>query len=269
VEPETWVPDTTELEKPNTARIYDYLLGGYHNFEIDRSMAEKILLITPHLRLTAQISRAFVRRAVCYMVEQGIDQFLDIGSGIPTVGNVHEVAQSTNPAARVVYVDIDPVAVAHSQTMLSGNPQAAAIRGDLLWPDQILDHPDVRRLLDLSRPLGLLLTAVIHWIPDDGMAYASVRRLREAMTPGSFLALLHGVPEVQPADRERELAETAQRVATSKLRTPEEILSFFEGLELVEPGLVLTPLWHPEGPDDVGLDEPAMALALAGVGRKP
>jgi hypothetical protein len=266
---ETWVPDPAYMDRPSPARIYDYLLGGYHNFEIDRTTAENLLLITPHLRLTAQISRAFVRRAVRYLSDQGIAQFLDIGSGIPTVGNVHEVAQSANPSARVVYVDIDPIAVAHSQAILAGNPRAAAIRSDLRRPDEILGHPDVGHLLDFGRPLGVLLTAVIHYIPDDGEADAAVRRLREVMASGSFLVIAHGVPETQMPDREKALADAVQRVAATKQRTAEEILPFFEGLELIEPGLVLTPLWRPEGPDDVGLDEPQLSLSLVGVGRKP
>jgi SAM-dependent methyltransferase len=266
---EASVPDTAFVDRPSPARIYDYLLGGFHNFEIDRITAENLLRITPQLRLMAQISRAFVRRAVRYLGDHGIAQFLDIGSGIPTVGNVHELAQSANPAARVVYVDIDPIAVAHSQAMLAGNPRAAAIRSDLRRPDEILGHPDVRRLLDFSQPLGLMLTAVIHYIPDDGEAYAVVRRLREAQAPGSFLVIVHPVPETQPVERERELTEALQRVLTNKSRTAKEILPFFEGLELVEPGLVLTPLWRPEGPDDVGLDEPQLGMALAGVGRRP
>jgi SAM-dependent methyltransferase len=266
---ETWTPDDAAQDRPSPARVYDYLLGGFHNFEIDRLTAEKVLLITPHLRLTAQISRAFLRRAVRYLAEQGIDQYLDIGSGIPTAGNVHEVAQSANPAARIVYVDIDPIAVAHSRAILVANPRATAIREDVRAPDHILRDPEVTKLLDFGRPIAIVLATVMHYVPDDAQAYAAVRRLREAMAPGSFLVIAHGTPEMQTADREKQLAEAIQRITTTKVRTADEILLFFEGLELVEPGLVLTPLWRPEGPDDVGLDTPELSLSLVGVGRKP
>jgi hypothetical protein len=266
---EDWVTEEADPARPSAARIYDYYLGGYHNFEVDRAFAEQALLITPHLRLTAQISRAFLRRAVRYLSGQGIDQFLDIGSGIPTVGNVHEVAQAANPDARVVYVDLDPVAVAHSLAILAHNQKATAIRGDVRAPDDILDHPDVRRLLDFGRPVAIILAALLHWVPDDATAYAVVRRLREAMAPRSFLVIAHAVPETQPADRAQKLAEAVARVQSTKVRSAEEILLFFEGLELVEPGLVLTPLWRPEGPDDLGLDRPEISLCVAGVGRKP
>jgi len=137
---DTWTPDDVLADKPNASRMYDYLLGGYHNFEIDRLAAKKVLEFYPDMRLAAYACRAFLRRVVNFLVEQGIDQFLDIGSGIPTVGNVHEVAQKANPAARVVYVDIDPVAVAHSRAMLKDNPNATAIRADARQQDQIINH---------------------------------------------------------------------------------------------------------------------------------
>jgi SAM-dependent methyltransferase len=264
-----WITEETPLDRPNTARMYDYVLGGYHNFEADRQMAEKVMEITPFMRLTAQINRGFLRRAVRYLTDQGIDQFLDIGSGIPTAGNVHEIAQASNPAARVVYVDIDPVAVAHSKAMLRDNPLVTAIRADVCVPVDILTHPDVTGLLDFGRPLGLLLVAVLHYVPDDDQANAAVARFREILVPGSFLVIAHGIPEIQPPDVERRLVETFHRFSSSKQRTAEQIMRFFEGLELVEPGLVLTPLWHPEGPDDVGLDRPELSLSLVGVGRKP
>ncbi len=263
-----WITDEVDPRKPNAARVYDYYLGGYHNFEVDRAFAAQIDRINPHMRLVAQINRAFLRRAIRYVVGQGIGQLLDIGSGIPTVGNVHEVAQGANPAARVVYVDIDPVAVAHSQAILAGNANAAAIRGDVRAPEEILSHPDVTRLLDLSRPVAIVMAALLHWVPDDVQAYAVVRRLREAMVPGGYLVIVHGVPDTQPQEVADRLNKAVEQVTLSKNRTPAEILPFFEGTELVEPGLVLTPLWRPEGPDDVGLDKPEIGLCMAGVGRK-
>jgi len=263
-----WAGAAIDPDKPNAARIYDYYLGGYHNFEVDRAFAAQIDKITPHLRLTAQINRAFVRRSVRYVVGLGIDQILDVGSGIPTVGNVHEVAQLANPEARVAYVDIDPVAVAHSKSILAGNPRVVAIQGDVREPGSILDHPEVQSLLDFGRPVATVMTALLHWVPDDSQAYAVVRRFREAMVPGSYLIILHGVPEVQPPDRAERLEQAVAKVTATKNRTPAEIMPFYEGMELVEPGLVLTPLWRPEGPDDLGLDRPEIGLCAAGVGKK-
>src|SRR2546423_11334318 len=146
--------------------MYDYFLGGYHNFEIDRKAAEAAIAIYPDFALVMRANRAFLRRAVEYLVAQGVDQFLDIGSGIPTVGNVHEVAQRANPAARVVYVDSDPVAVAHSSAILQGTANTAVIRADTRHPAQILGHPDVRRLLHFDKPLALLLVFILHFIID-------------------------------------------------------------------------------------------------------
>ncbi|MEJ2211651.1 MAG: SAM-dependent methyltransferase [Anaerolineae bacterium] len=191
---ERWIPPEIPLDKPNPARIYDYLLGGYHNFEQDRAVAEQMVQIYPDLFLTAQVNRSFLRRAVTFLLAQGIDQFLDIGSGIPTMGNVHEVAQAANPEAHVVYVDVEPVAVAHGRTMLAGNERAAAIRADVREPEAILAHPEVKRLLDFERPVGLLMVALLHYVIDDAVAYRAVERLRRAMAPGSYMALAHTTP---------------------------------------------------------------------------
>lgn len=256
-------------DKPNHARIYDYFLGGYHNFEVDRVLAEQLLKVLPVARLSAMANRALLRRLVQFLVAQGIDQLLDIGSGLPTVGNVHEVAQTANPAARVVYVDIDPVAVAHSQAILKGNHNAAAIQGDVRQPDQILNHPEVRRLIDLSRPAGILLIAILHIVTDDQLAYGAVRVLRDALAPGSYLAVAHATNESSSNEAVQQAVKTGRAVSDSKMRTRAEVERFFEGLELVEPGLVYVPLWRPEGPDDVCFDQPDRSLSYAGVGRKP
>jgi hypothetical protein len=266
----TWVPDEIPLDRPNAARIYDYLLGGYHNFEVDRLAAEQLAQVYPDMRLSARVNRAFLRRCVRFLAEQGIDQYLDIGSGIPTVGNVHQVAQEANPAARVVYVDIDPVAVAHSQAMLQGNPNATAIGADARQPDQILDHPEVKRLLDLSRPAAVLLAAVLHLVPDDSQAYHTVSTLRAALASGSYVAISHPSCEDVPSEFMQNINKLTARASTVyQYRGHAQIRRFFDGLELVEPGVVHTPLWRPEGPDDLLIDQPARAFCLVGVGRKP
>jgi hypothetical protein len=265
-----WVPDGLSLDRPSSARVYDYWLGGYHNFEIDRVVGERVKAIYPDAVPATHVARALLRRVVRFLGEQGIDQFLDIGSGIPTVGNVHEAAQAANPDARIVYVDIDSVAVAHSRAILADNPNATAIREDAARPERILDHPDVRSLLDFGRPVGVLFLAVLHFIQDERTAYNAVCTMGDALAAGSYIAVSHmtydGAP-VEVVKRMQELYEGSG--IPSVARTRDEILRFFEGLELVEPGVVHSPLWRPEGPDDVFLDQPERALVFAGVGRKP
>ena len=264
-----WRSDDFLADKPNASRIYDYLLGGYHNFEADRLAAKKVLEFRPDVRLAAYACRAFLRRVVNFLGEQGIDQFLDIGSGIPTVGNVHEVAQNANPAARVVYVDIDPVAVAHSQALLKDNPNATVLQADARWPDQILDHAEVKSLLDISQPVGVLLLLVLHAIPDDEEAYAAVRTLRDRVVSGSYIAIAHSSHDKISGEVAKKMEEVSAKTPTrGKIRSGADIQRFFDGLEMVEPGLTLSPLWRPEGPDDVFLDQPERTTALVGVGRK-
>ena len=267
---QTWVPDGIALDRPNPARIYDYNLGGHHNLEVDRIVAQTINAVCPDMALNAHANRAFLRRAVQFLVSQGIQQFLDVGSGLPTIGNVHEIAQRDHPAARVVYVDIDPTAVAHSSAILADNPNATAIQADARQPDRILGHAEVKRLLDFRRPMGILFLSVLHFVVNDEEATRAVHALRDAAAPGSYLAVSHlsfdGVPR-ETAEQFQQLG--ARSAIPSKARSRAEILPLFDGLEWVEPGLVRIPLWRPEGPDDVFLDCPERVLGWAGVGRKP
>ncbi|MGD8397679.1 MAG: SAM-dependent methyltransferase [Anaerolineae bacterium] len=265
----SWVPEGMQFEKPSAARLYDYLLGGYHNFEADRAVADRLVQLFPEIRLAARVNRAYLRRAVTFLVEQGCEQFLDLGSGIPTVGNVHEIAQGINPSARVVYVDIDPVAVSHSQALLEGNAQAVAIEADARDPLAILERPEVRHLLDLDAPLGVLMVALLHYVLDDDVAYRLVATVRDRVAAGSYLAIAHSETRVEPEELAQDLAVTFHQASRAKDRTFDEISCFFEGWALVPPGLVHTPLWRPEGPDDLLLDEPKRALTLAGVAYKP
>ncbi|MBM4464806.1 MAG: hypothetical protein FJ014_04440 [Chloroflexi bacterium] len=266
---DAWMPGGVALDRPSAARIYDYALGGYHNFEIDRLMAEKLFALYPDARLAAQACRAFLRRVVNFLATQGIDQFLDIGSGIPTVGNVHEVAQNANPAARVVYMDIDPVAVAHSKAILKDNPNATAIRGDVRQPEQILNHVEVRSLLDFSKPMAVLLLTMLHFVTDDDQAIGTVRTLRHALVPGSYIAISHGTYDNAPSEVIKQVEEIGKGTPTPpKYRSQAQIRELFEELEVVEPGLVYLSLWRPEGPDDVFLDWPERSLTWGGVGRK-
>ncbi len=264
-----WFDDDFLKDKPNFARIYDFLLGGYHNFETDRLAAQKVIEIHPNARLSTQACRAFLRRVVRFLAEQGIDQFLDIGSGIPTQGNVHEVAQEINPAARVVYVDIDPVAVNHSLALLKDNPTVTTIRADARYPDKILEHEAVKSLLDFSRPVAVLLLLIVHSIPDDDEAYPAVHTLRQALAPGSYMALSHTSMEGASPEVIEKLEKIGAASPTpGRARSRDDILRFFEGFELLEPGLVHLPLWRPDGPEDIFLDQPEQVLVLGGVGRK-
>jgi hypothetical protein len=268
VDKNNWVPKDVPLDKPSAARIYDYLLGGYHNFESDRVVSDKLLALYPNMRLAAQVNRAFLRRTVQFLVGQGIEQFLDIGSGIPTVGNVHEIAQSLNPAARVAYVDLDPIAVSHSQSILVDNPNAIAVNGDVRKPETILELKEIRDLIDLEKPLGLLLVAVLHYVLEDEVAYRTVTTLKDSLAAGSYMAIAHATYAERPADLQSRLDDTFRAASDSRNRTQEQIERFFAGLEVIEPGLVYTPLWRPEGPDDVLLDDPGQSMAIVGVGRK-
>jgi SAM-dependent methyltransferase len=251
------------------ARMYDYFLGGTHNYPADRAAADAIIQLTPIVVQSARVNRAFLRRSVRYLVDRGVRQFLDIGSGIPTAGNVHEIAQIV-PDARVVYVDIDPVAVAESQEILDGNEQATALRGDLRDPEPILDHPELRRLIDFDQPVGLLLAAVLHFVSDDQAAYDIVATLVARLTPGSYLAISHGaVPTLEgPVINHDEARDVYRERTTTPVRLRERagIERFFTGLDLVEPGLVWAPRWRP-APDDPTdfADNPEDCSILVGV----
>ncbi|MEH1013843.1 SAM-dependent methyltransferase [Micromonospora sp. CPCC 206060] len=259
-------PAEIDLSRPSAARVYDYFLGGAHNFEIDRQLAEQIARMTPNLAATMRAGREFLRRAVRVLLAEGIDQFLDIGSGIPTVGNVHEVAQSVNPAARIVYVDIDPVAVAHSRELLAGNDLATVIHADLREPERILAEATASGLLDLSRPVGILLAGVVHFIPDTDRPGDVLATLRAAAVPGSFLVISHSTYEDQPPemlDAQRLSARTDTEIT---LRSRAEITGFFGDWTLLEPGVVHMPLWRPDAPSDLD-DHPERFGAFGGVGR--
>jgi SAM-dependent methyltransferase len=263
-------PTELNLERPSAARIYDYLLGGFHNFDVDRAAAQRITEVLPEMPLFMRANRAFLRRVVRFLTDQGIDQFLDLGSGIPTVGNVHEIAQQANPSASVVYVDYEPVAVTHSRTILQGNSKATVIQADIRQPDVILGHPETRRLLDFNKPTAVLLLSVLLFVTDDEEAYRVVRSVRDALVPGSFIAISHPTPDETPPEQAEKAEKLYAAIGTPvRVRSYNEVGRFFEGLELLEPGLVHIPLWRPEGPDDLFLENPELSGYYGGIGRKP
>ncbi len=241
-----WVPTSVDLEKPSAARAYDYVLGGNHNFQVDRDFVEHVMRHQPEAKRFAIMNRAFMRRAVLFMVERGIRQFLDLGSGIPTVGNVHEIAQDADPSARVVYVDNEHVAVAHSQLILEGNENAAMVQADITRPRHVLNDPETRRLLDFDQPIGLLGITIGHYILDDQDPKGVFASYRDALAPGSYLALTHLTADFDQT-KGNELTEMMRKTQNSVImRTRAQILEFFGDFELVEPGLVNTSRWRPE-----------------------
>ena len=265
----SWAPQGIDLNVPSVSRIYDYFLGGSHNFEVDREAARVALKALPGIPKIGQANRAVMRRAVRFAVDRGITQFLDIGSGIPTFGNVHEVAQAAHPGARVVYVDNDPVAVAHSRAVLEGDPDTAIAAADLRDPGSILENPEVTRLLDLSRPVALMLVAVVHFLSDDDHPAEVIATLRDALAPGSVLVMTHATLEHGPTPAgQRGVQQVYQRTSTPLLmRSAAELEPFFAGFEIVEPGIVPLPYWRPDTPPS-DEDDPSVLHGLAAVGLK-
>ncbi len=263
----SWLPKDVDLEKPSAARCYDYYLGGAHNFAVDRELANKVLQVVPNAREVAYNNRAFLRRVVRYCINQGIRQFLDIGSGIPTVGNVHEIAQKADPESRVVYVDNEPVAVAHSKTILDGNERATIVQADLLDVEDVLDAPETRRLLDFSEPVGLMMVALVHFVPDSARPREVIQRFHERLTPGSLLGFSHVTGDHYPEGVRGlvKLYENSSNPVT--LRSKDEVTGLLSDFELVEPGVVYVPEWHPEADEDVW-EEPERSIVYGAVGRK-
>ncbi|SOB80483.1 SAM-dependent methyltransferase [Streptomyces sp. 1331.2] len=261
----SWVPEGTDLDKPNAARVYDYYLGGSHNFEVDREMARKAIGLWPELPQIMRSNRAFLRRAVTYLAERGVTRFLDIGSGIPTFGAVHEIARTIRPESKVVYVDRDPVAVAHSRLLLEGDPASAVVQADLRDLDDLLAHPEVVELVAAGEPVAVLLVAVAHFVSDDEDPWKLIGVLRDALPPGSALVLSHASLEGRPDQAEDHQKLYRMTPTPLTMRTREQITAMFAGFELVEPGVVYLPQWRPDQPHTVG-EHPERMAGVAGVG---
>jgi S-adenosyl methyltransferase len=265
----TGIPPKVNLDKPSAARMYDYYLGGAHNFAVDREAAERAIAALPATVAGARTNRAFLQRAVRFLVGAGVRQFIDLGSGIPTSGNVHEIAQQMDPGARVVYVDMDAVAVAHGQAVLDGNERTAFLHADMRDVRSVLAAPETRRLIDFDEPVALLMVAVLHFVTDaDGLSDI-VARYRDALPAGGYLALSHMSMTGQP----REFLERFEAVYRNTanpvvLRSRDEIAALFGDLELVEPGVVTLPLWRPDGLSYF-TEDPERFPGFAGVARKP
>ncbi len=253
---------------PSTARIYDYLLGGKDNYPADRAAAAEIEQALPNVRTSFRWNRAFLGRAVRYLVtEQGIRQFIDVGTGLPTVGNVHEVAQQAAPGSRVVYVDNDPVVLAHGRHLLHGVPGTTILEHDLRRTKDILDDPELRALIDFDTPVAVLLVAILHFIPDADDPGAVIKRLLAPFPSGSYLVISHGTADAIPGVNDA-AAVYRQSTSSAHVRTREHVRRLVEGLDLVEPGIVWLPEWRP-GPGAEPVPNPSEAYFYALVARKP
>jgi SAM-dependent methyltransferase len=265
---EDWQPDGVDLQRPNVARVYDYYLGGSHNFAADREMARRAIALWPDLPKIIRANRAFLQRAVAFLAKSGVRQFVDLGSGMPTAGSVHEVARAYDPGARVVYVDIDPVAVEHARLILRNEPGTAVIRADLREPRSVLGDPLLLDVCDLSQPVAVLMVAVLHFVPDSDDPAGIIAAYHDALAPGSYLAISHASDDAQDPEQAAEhRALYARTGATMTMRSAGEITRMLGAWRLVEPGLVPMPLWRPNADDVVPEDADRMP-GYAGVARK-
>ena len=262
------VPKGIDPDRPSPARVYDCYLGGTHNFAADRAVAAQAVAAFPELPQIMRYNRAFLGRAVQMAAREGVDQFLDLGSGIPTAGNVHETARAIRPGARVVYVDIDPVAVIHSRSILADDPDSAVLQADMLEADRVLGDPVVTGMLDLRRPVCLLMVAVLHFQPDTPELRAALTRYRDALPPGSFLVVSHATDEGRPEDVAK-VTDLYNKVSRPLVpRNSEQLRDLLAGWDLVEPGVAQGPDWRPDPANPPPADIWRYATLVA-VGRKP
>jgi hypothetical protein len=258
-------PPEIDIGIAHPARMYDYYLGGKTHFAADREAADRVLAVLPEGRDMAIANRAFLGRAVRFLAARGISQFLDIGPGIPSPGSTGDVLGSIGHDARIVYADNDPIVVAHARAILADSSRTSVVHADLRDPE-LLAGPEIRRVLDFTRPVAVLLVAVLHFIRDQEDPFRIVRDIKDAMAPGSYLALSHGTGDFSPRRATAAVRGYDQAASPFVLRSGKQVERFFDGLDLVDPGLVQLPFWRPDGA--VGPD-PAKIWLYAGVARKP
>lgn len=252
-----------DTSRPHPARIYDYLLGGKDNYEVDRDAGEELAAAAPEVRIGVRANRAFLQRAVRHVVGSGVRQILDIGTGLPTAPNVHETAEEVAEGVHVAYVDNDPIVNAHANALLSRSGPTSIVLGDVRDPRAVLEHPDVRAVIDFDQPVALLLVALLHFLTDEEKPEQVVATLRDALPAGSFLVLSHATSDF--ADRRGAQAVYNKATATLNLRSHAQVEWFFDGFELIEPGLTQVPFWRPDDRPPTGSGEIGF---YGGVARK-
>lgn len=260
------LPTEINLNAPSGARVYDYFLGGKEHFEIDRQAADAINRVVPETSQIALDNRNLLRRAVRWLVEDaGIRQIIDIGSGLPTEGNVHELAHASDPTVRVLYVDIDPIVLAHGRALLADELTTTVIQADIRDADSIFDHPEALDLIDFDRPFAVITAAVLHHLSDDD-AYPAAEGLRRRLTTGSYLVSSNFLDDDEPRARNLEQAFLGSPMGTGRFRTWSELQRIFEGLDMVEPGLVYANDWRPD--EATPTESPVHTLYATGIGRR-
>ncbi|MBA9004192.1 SAM-dependent methyltransferase [Thermomonospora cellulosilytica] len=266
--PEEWASRGIDITKPSIARAYDVVLHGKDNFEADRAFVAEIARLIPEIYDVAAYNRQILGRGVRFLAEQGIRQFLDLGSGLPTVENTHQVAQRVAPDANVVYVDNDPIVLAHGRALLAENDHTTVVTADLRDPRSVLNDPDVTRLIDFDRPVAVLLVGILHHLHDDEDPQGIVKTYMDAVPSGSHLFVTHFCASSQEArDAEKQYLAL---LGTGRFRTVEEITAYFDGLDLLEPGVVPLPLWRPDGPVPPESElTVGQKLMYGGIARKP
>ncbi|MEV5955963.1 SAM-dependent methyltransferase [Streptomyces sp. NPDC051987] len=243
-----------DTSKPHPARIYDYLLGGKDNYEVDRAAGDRIAAAAPEVWISVRANRGFLQRAVRHVVDSGVRQILDIGTGLPTSPNVHEIAQRLAPDVRVAYVDNDPIVKAHGDALLSRAGTTSIVLADLRDPRSVVEHPEVRRIIDFGEPVALFLVAILHFVRDEEEPERIVATLRDALPAGSFLVLSHATGDFAD-DRSEAQNVYNNATASMNLRPRARVERFFDGFELVEPGVTQVPFWRPDTTPPAGSEE--------------
>jgi len=261
------LPQEIDPTRPSIARVYDYVLGGKQHFAIDRQVSEALFQAVPETSRLAKDNRSMLRRAVRWLVQEaGITQIVDLGSGLPTEGNVHEIAHEANPVTRIVYVDIDPIVLAHGRALLADDDRTSVIQADVTRPETIFDHPELRGLVDFRRPFALIAASILHHLDDD-QARHTAAAIRQRLSPGSYVLYSNFLDDDEPRAKELENAFLRGGLGTGRFRTWAEQQEFFAGLEMVEPGLVYANDWKPD--EDTLTDSPTHTLYAGGIGRMP
>ncbi|GAB3685413.1 SAM-dependent methyltransferase [Actinocorallia lasiicapitis] len=265
-ETEDWAAKGIDIRVPSIARAYDVVLRGKDNFAVDRAFVDEIVKVVPEIYDVATYNREILGRGVRYLVDQGIRQFLDLGSGLPTVENTHQVAQAAAPDSRVVYVDNDPIVLAHGKAFLAENERTAVVTADLRDPAAVLARPEIKALIDFDQPVAIMLVGILHHLHDDEDPQGIVDAYLAAVPSGSHVfitSFCNSSPEAEAAEK-----QYLALLGTGRFRTPAEITAWFDGLELVEPGVVPNPLWRPDRPVDGELSV-GQKLIYGGIARKP